>query len=116
MATQPLRPCPVTGCGALVAAGRCARHRKGSAHQRGYGQAWRGARRAKLDEEPWCRLCAAEGRVRLARPVDHIVPKVDGGTDASANLQPLCDECHENKSAREDAARKGRAIAREGGT
>lgn len=32
---------------------------------------------------------------------DHIVPAAQGGTDALANLQALCQTCHKAKTARE---------------
>ena len=37
--------------------------------------------------------------------VDHIVPLADGGLDASANLQILCNGCHLEKTARENRER-----------
>jgi len=54
-----------------------------------------------LRREPLCRSCAAHGRVTLAVHVDHIWPKHRGGSDDLANLQPLCEACHEAKTLRE---------------
>ena len=39
--------------------------------------------------------------------VDHIRPKQDGGTDKFDNLQPLHRHCHDVKTARDNARRKG---------
>jgi 5-methylcytosine-specific restriction protein A len=39
----------------------------------------------------------------MATAVDHIIAKADGGTDDDENLQPICDECHRMKTAREDS-------------
>ena len=45
-----------------------------------------------------CELCQAEGRVRLATVVDHIVALVNGGDDTDGNTQNLCDPHHEAKT------------------
>ncbi|MBK9427248.1 MAG: HNH endonuclease [Gammaproteobacteria bacterium] len=45
-----------------------------------------------------CVSCAALGFAREAREVDHIVPLFRGGTDDPSNLQPLCAQCHADKS------------------
>lgn len=106
------RPCAAPRCPALVTGpeSRCPAHARpawattrGSATARGYGQFWRGARLGLLMAEPLCRACAAEGRVEVAREVDHIVPKARGGTDEATNLQPLCVAHHRSKTARESA-------------
>jgi 5-methylcytosine-specific restriction enzyme A len=70
---------------------------------RGYGSRWRKLRTFVLAREPLCRACAADGRTKAATHVDHVKPKAEGGTDAVANLQPLCSPCHAAKSAREGA-------------
>lgn len=103
----PLRPCPQPGCPHLYRrTNDCPDHHTPAwatttttAHQRGYGQAWRKTRRRVLRLEPQCRQCGAP-----ATCVDHIVPKSLGGTDNLTNLQPLCDKCHSRKTAREAAA------------
>jgi len=76
---------------------------RGSAHSRGYGVTWRRLRLTILAGEPLCRACQAEGRSRGATDVDHIVPLARGGTNAKANLQPLCHTCHSRKTATEDS-------------
>lgn len=40
--------------------------------------------------------------------VDHITPREQGGSDADANLQLLCDDCHAEKTSREAAVRGGK--------
>ena len=54
-----------------------------------------------------CQPCKAAGRIRAGNEVDHVVPKADGGTDSTANLQCICSACHAVKSAREGS--RGRA-------
>ena len=54
---------------------------------------------------PLCALCMANGAVTPARELDHILPC---GNNAArfwdpGNLQALCRECHETKTARENA-------------
>lgn len=48
-----------------------------------------------------CQPCLRAGHVTVARQVDHIVPKCDGGTDDDANLQAICRACHQAKTAAE---------------
>lgn len=64
---------------------------------------WQKLRLVILRGEPLCRLCKADGRTTAATVVDHIRPLSDGGTDAMANLQPLCKACHDRKTMRESA-------------
>ena len=64
---------------------------------------WRYQRaRAKfLARYPLCRPCEAEGRVTLATQVDHILPAQHHPElfwDIEGNWQPICVECHENKT------------------
>lgn len=63
--------------------------------QKPYDAAWRKQRLALLREQPLCRICLAAGRTVAAAVVDHIVPLNDGGTNTTANLQPLCKRCHD---------------------
>lgn len=103
MPSAAQRPCAWPGCAALVSRGRCPAHRAPSSAQRGYGAAWRGARLAVLRDEPTCRACRKLGRLTLARDVDHIVPKELGGSDERSNLQPLCEQCHVEKTIVDNA-------------
>lgn len=75
-----------------------------SAASRGYGWRWRLARRGFLAAHPLCAQCSAEGVVRAATVVDHIIPHK--GDQAlfwdRSNWQPLCKAHHDRKTARED--------------
>jgi 5-methylcytosine-specific restriction endonuclease McrA len=121
--TRALKSCERPGCGGLTAARFCERciqeghgpsrtpfgSRSGSearltTTQRGLGAAWRKLRKWILSIEPLCRPCKQEGRFIAATQVDHIIPRADGGTDEyPENLQPICDDCHRMKTAREDS-------------
>lgn len=114
MPHMPPRACTRPACGGRVRAGvcdRCGNQRRrsarrlddtrGSAHARGYGRRWRRIRDSVLHREPLCRACGAEGRTTAAVHVDHIVSKRRGGTDERSNLQPLCQPCHNRKTAKE---------------
>lgn len=73
-----------------------------SAHDRGYGWAWKKQRAVVLNrDQGLCRTCRASGRVTAATEVDHIVPKSSGGSDDESNLQAICADCHKAKTARE---------------
>ena len=115
-------PCRYPGCGAVLAtSGFCPQHRA-SVHQ-DYGRArrgfdaevgfyqsrqWRVVRAAFLREHPLCGLCSARGGLIPARVVDHVVPVKDGGARyLASNLQALCVSCHNRKTARESAGRRG---------
>lgn len=74
-----------------------------------YDERWKRIRAQTLQAEPLCRLCLAAGRTVAATIVDHIVPLADGGTHATANLQPLCKRCHDAVKTPADAAARARA-------
>lgn len=73
-------------------------------------QRWRDTRAGVLRSQPLCVACKAAGRVTEATEVDHVVPLVERFDLAfvRTNLQPLCEPCHDAKSARERAARAER--------
>jgi len=109
-------PCRHPGCRALVAeSGYCAAHareavgwskdvRRGSRHERGYGWAWTKLRKRILERDGGlCQPCLREDRITLATAVDHIVSKSEGGTDDESNLQAICNDCHDAKTALESA-------------
>jgi 5-methylcytosine-specific restriction protein A len=52
-----------------------------------------------LRNEPLCRMCRAKDRITPATELDHIIPLSKGGRDHEDNLQPLCAECHKEKTA-----------------
>lgn len=58
-----------------------------------------------LQVHPLCCMCEAEGRVTAATVPDHIVPLWKGGADDETNLQSLCAEHHDAKTAAEAAER-----------
>lgn len=129
MSRRSLFPCRARGCSALVnSPGYCVKHQpmadaassrvRRKAHDR-YNKrrgetaawykttTWKHLRASVLRERPLCSECEAKGRVTPAKLVDHIVPVVDAPDrmyDAT-NLQPLCQSCHNRKTADE---RKGR--------
>ena len=62
---------------------------------------WRRIRAAVLQRQPLCVHCLRVGRHREADEVDHIRPRHKGGGDEAHNLQGLCVDCHERKTAQE---------------
>lgn len=63
---------------------------------------WRKLREKVLRERPLCEECKKNGVIREAKVVDHIVPIVKGGAPLDeSNLQPLCHQCHNAKSAKD---------------
>lgn len=63
-----------------------------------------GLRRQQLIDEPLCRICRKENRLTVATVADHIVPhKGDPNKFFNKNnLQSLCEEHHNIKTANED--------------
>ena len=97
-----LRTC--LDCGALFKGqgSRCLtcqgkRYAGTSLKPRGSGWEWGRLRANVLAAQPWCSLCAAEGKQTPATTVDHRIARVDGGTDALSNLVPMCKSCHDLK-------------------
>ena len=58
-------------------------------------------RKRWLRENPLCVHCQAQGRVRAATELDHIVPLFKGGAEDPTNLAGLCHDCHLEKSLAE---------------
>ncbi len=86
-----------------------------SRHARGYGSAWERIRAAVLRRDSHlCQPCLAKGRPTPATQVDHITPKAKGGTDDRENLQAICDECHDAKTATDSGRRPRRIIGQDG--
>ena len=52
-----------------------------------------------------CRAC--EHLLTSTYQIDHIIPLWEGGTNEEENLQPLCAECHAQKTQKE-AMRRGK--------
>jgi 5-methylcytosine-specific restriction protein A len=63
-------------------------------------QRWQRVRRAKLREEPLCKLCLDIGRVEPATVVDHLVAINKGGDPFPPlyALMSLCERCHNTKT------------------
>ena len=69
--------------------------RKGGAWEGGSTRRWRKLRQRKLDDEPRCEPCLAQGRAALATQVHHKRPISQGGNRwAWDNLESVCDDCH----------------------
>lgn len=86
-----------------------------SAAARGYGRQHRKLREQLLRQEPLCRPCKAKGRIRPATIADHIVPIAKGGAVHDIdNLQPICSECHVDKSNADKGHRVKRRISLSG--
>ncbi len=75
---------------------------RGNSTARGYGYRWQQARIGWLADHPLCVQCEAEGRLRVATEVDHVIPH--RGDQAlfwtRSNWQSLCKPCHSAKTAR----------------
>ncbi len=108
-----MRACAAAGCTALVPYGqhRCTQHRiprrvsKRAAHVAMYTTGWDKASKDFLARNPLCAQHERMGRLVSASVTDHIVPHRGNETlfwDTS-NWQPLCKECHDQKTARQDA-------------
>lgn len=68
--------------------------------------AWRKLRKVKLEKVPLCEECLKKGVHTPAKVADHIVSINRGGSALDiANLQSLCDRCHNVKSAKESHTR-----------
>lgn len=66
---------------------------------------WQRRKRAVFSRDGWrCVECE-----RYKRPLhcDHITPRAEGGGDELDNLQTLCQDCHNKKTAAENRAREG---------
>jgi 5-methylcytosine-specific restriction protein A len=106
--------CAQPGCPAIVKAGRCAKHQRpawapSAPVTRIRGRKLQALRTRLFASEPWCRACRARGLWRLAEVRDHVEPLSEGGTDAPENIQPLCQQCSDEKTAQE--AQRGRRRA-----
>lgn len=63
-----------------------------------HSTAWKKVREIVLKSEPMCRMC----KIKPATIVDHIIPIRKGGEKLNLeNLQPLCHQCHNIKTAAE---------------
>lgn len=114
MPGRAAKVCSRDGCNVLVYDGssRCPLHKKQSwekrpnATKRRRGRWLTKERRRLFADNPLCVHCAEKGIVTLATIRDHVVPLEEGGLDILENTQPLCEDCHDIKSAEE--AKRGK--------
>lgn len=88
-----------------------------SRHRRGYGRQHVRLRAQLLRQEPLCRLCLAKKPPRCtpATIADHITPIAQGGAVHDINnLQPVCADCHRDKTLRDQGKRVKRQIGLDG--
>jgi len=111
---KPKRPCSYPGCPELTHGRYCEKHAKEMAREYNrnnrtykylYNTArWKRLRIQFLKEHPLCEECKRNGVVTAAEVVDHIIPH-KGDKKLfwdEGNLQSLCKECHDRKTAKED--------------
>ncbi len=111
---MPLRAC--LDCGALFTPtatlqSRCASCERArsqarnagrpSAHERGYGQAWRAIRERILERDDYTCQVREPGCTVVVTHVDHIVGKAQGGTDDESNLRATCAHCNRRRAAQQ---------------
>jgi len=73
-------------------------HRGKTRQQRGYTAEHDRIRKQLLADEPLCRECVKQGRVKAAVIADHIIPLSACGKTVRANYQPLCRACSDAKT------------------
>ena len=56
----------------------------------------------------------AEGIIRVADVIDHIIPLAKGGKDDDANCRSLCHEHHRDRTAEQFGHRKKPRIGKDG--
>lgn len=81
---------------------------RGTSAQRGYDSVWRRLRRMHLLAHPLCLFCWRKGLTVAATVADHIesvADRPDLRLDP-ANLQSLCEPCHNSLRQREQAAER----------
>lgn len=78
-------------------------HGSESRHKRGLGAQHQRNRAKLLASGPFCRLCRAKNPPRdtLATIADHIIPRAKGGIGDLSNLQPVCANCHDEKTRKD---------------
>ena len=127
MPIKPKKPCAKPGCPNLTDGRYCEEHQEEAEKRKAESnrfydkhvrdkqaeafyksKAWVAARRRALMRDNYlCQECLRNGRPTplgvkpYDHAVDHITPKVKGGTDDPDNLQSLCAPCHDAKSERE---------------
>lgn len=110
MPRRPLSPCKHPGCPNVCEGKYCPEHERlhkedrPSAHSRGYGSKWQYESKRFLQLHPLCLECQKHGRITEATVVDHIKPHKGNHKLFwdRRNWQPLCESCHNRKTATED--------------
>lgn len=83
---------------------------KESRQSRGYGAEWVKVRTQVIERDlGMCQECKRNGIITQGRDVDHKVSKAkaaqmgwrEGQIESTANLEYLCNPCHDEKTARE---------------
>lgn len=99
-----MRPCNIPGCTNVTRYTRCQTHQqqhqrsqdtgRGTAASRGYDTTWRRlAARILTRDRHTCRWCG-----QPATSVDHLIPKIEGGTDDEWNLCASCITCNSRRA------------------
>jgi 5-methylcytosine-specific restriction protein A len=74
---------------------------------------WGIIRENKLAEEPLCEFCKANGKIKLAAVVDHIIDIQDSPHlwNDPDNLRSLCVQCHNSKTAKTNNSTKSSGLS-----
>ena len=116
MPTKPLHYCNQPGCHETTRERYCEKHKplhewhKTTSYKRTTGRKLQRQRAQLFAEQPLCVECVRQGRVSVATIRDHIIPLGEGGSDTDDNIQGLCRECSDRKTAEE--SRRGRVKKR----
>lgn len=123
MPSAPLRPCRKVGCNKLGTTPYCEEHSKkrkeakvkktrdydklrGTRTERGYDNRWLKASKQFIKGKV-CVNCEKNGVYKMSECTDHKIP-VSGPDDPlfwdKTNWNPLCKNCHSEKTAKEDGA------------
>ena len=102
MPRKAAKPCAHPGCPNLTHKRFCCKHEalysRPPAARRGYNHRWQKYSRRYLTTHPFC-----ISRGQPSEVVDHIIPVTrDGSFWDSLNQQPMCESCHDRKTASED--------------
>ena len=111
MPYKPKRPCSYPGCSRLVDGQYCDEHKQTAERQynhylrnpdtnKRYGRAWKKLRARFLLQHPLCAQCEAEGLLKPAQEVHHVLPLANGGMNDEGNLMALCKSCHSKATCR----------------
>lgn len=71
------------------------------------GRRWMETRqRVALAHGYRCVACGLTWRSHIDQ-IDHEIPRAEGGSNEDFNLRPMCKPCHEAKTKRDEANRRG---------